>query len=190
MRYIGHPFEYIDPDVEELRVPGESPADHVTRLSLVKARKIGLDLADGIVIGSDTIVVLDNDILEKPANAAEAVEMLSRLQGRTHTVYTGFALYNAATRKYFFDYETTRVTMRPFDRGLAERYIATGEPMDKAGAYGIQGFGAVLIAGIEGDYFTVMGLPLARLMAALETFTGGGVPYFGIRPRAPGGTEE
>jgi len=189
VRLLGHEVEYAVSAVEETRIGGESPEDHVTRLSLAKVRDVGGRVDDGIVIGSDTIVVLDGDIMEKPGDAEEAVAMLLRLAGRTHTVYTGFALYNARTGGYVTGYETTRVTMRRFDRGMAERYTATGEPMDKAGAYGIQGYGAVLIEGISGCYFTVMGLPMARLMAALYEFTGGGLGYFGAaaQPDGPDG---
>ena len=105
-----------------------------------------------------------------------------RLQGQTHTVYTGFALYNAATGKLFSSYEKTHVTMRKMTRELAARYVDTGEPLDKAGAYGVQGYGAALITSIEGCFFTVMGLPVTRLMEALYTFSDGEFGYFGVRP--------
>ena len=189
VRLLGHEVECTVSTVEESRIEGESPNDHVTRLSLLKARDVGSRLDEGIVIGSDTIVVVDGDVLEKPADEEEAVAMLLRLAGRPHRVFTGFALYNALTGAYVTGYETTRVTMRRFDRDLAERYVATGEPMDKAGAYGIQGYGAVLIEGISGCYFTVMGLPMERLMAALAEFTGGAVGYFGatLPPGDPDG---
>lgn len=179
LKLLGHPFTCTVSGVEETSVPGEAPSGHVTRLSREKAADIGKSLTGGIVIGSDTIVVLDGDIMEKPSSRDEAVGMIMRLQGHTHTVFTGFALYNAATGEMMSDYETTRVTMRPIERALAERYVATGEPMDKAGAYGIQGYGAALITGIEGCYFTVMGLPLAKLAAALRGFTRGEYDYFG-----------
>ncbi len=189
VRLLGHEVECTVSTVEESRIDGESPDDQVIRLSLMKARDVGSRMDEGIVIGSDTIVVVEGDVLQKPADEAEAVVMLLRLAGRTHSVFTGFALYNALTGAYVTGYETTRVTMRRFDRALAERYVATGEPMDKAGAYGIQGYGAVLIEGINGCYFTVMGLPMARLMTALAEFTGGAVGYFGatLPPGGPDG---
>lgn len=179
MKLLGHPFESVTSRVEEIGVPGEQPEEHVMRLSLLKARDVGITRDEGIVVGSDTIVVIDHDILEKPVSPGEAVEMLLRLQGRTHTVYTGFALFDASTGASMSGFETTAVTMRPFDRERAVRYVATKEPLDKAGAYGIQGYGAVLIAGVEGCYFNVMGLPLARLMDALHEFSGHAFGYFG-----------
>lgn len=179
IKLLGHPFECETSGVEETIVAGEKPEDHVIRLSLLKARDVGDHHRDGIIIGSDTVVVIDGDILEKPESKEEAVEMLLRLQSRTHTVYTGFALYNAATHESATGFETTQVTMRPFDRLTAIRYVETGEPLDKAGAYGIQGYGAVLIDSVNGCYFNVMGLPLARVMDALYTFSGHSIGYFG-----------
>jgi septum formation protein len=167
--------------VEENSVPGETPAEHVVRLSLLKAREVAAQVGEGIVIGSDTVVVLDGDILEKPESEEEAFSMLSRLQGRTHTVYTGFALRNAASGKELTGFETTEVTMRPMTPDLIRDYIATEEPLDKAGAYGIQGYGAALIPSIRGCYFNVMGLPLSTLMGALYTFTDGIWGYFGTK---------
>jgi len=179
MKLLGHPFACIAPEVEEDVRPGESPERHVTRLSMRKAESVGAERTDGIVIGADTVVVLDGEIMGKPASPDEAVEMVMKLQDNTHTVYTGFALFDPSTRKVFSDHETTRVTMRRIPRELARRYVETGEPLDKAGAYGIQGYGAVLVTSIEGCYFNVMGLPLARLMEALYRFTDGGIGYFG-----------
>jgi len=180
LKLLGHPFECIPSDIEEHAVPGEAPAGHVTRLSEMKARSTGGTLTDAIVIGSDTIVVLDGDILEKPASEHEAVDMLMHLSNRTHTVYTGFALLDTSSGRTVSGHETSRVTMRDFSRSLAERYVKTGEPLDKAGAYGIQGYGAVLITGIEGCFFNVMGLPLARLMETLHDFSDGRFGYFGL----------
>jgi len=180
MKLLGHPFTCIPSDVEEHSINGETPEDHVIRLSELKARHVGETRKNGIIIGSDTIVVLDKKILEKPGSPEEAVEMLMKLKERTHTVYTGFALYDAETRKILSVYETTRVTMRNITRELAERYVDTGEPLDKAGAYGIQGYGAALVTSIEGCYFNVMGLPVARLMESLYTFTAGKIGYFGV----------
>ena len=180
MKLLGHPFTCIPSKVKEHSINGETPEDHVTRLSELKARDVGEPRKNGIIIGSDTIVVLDKKILEKPGSPEEAVEMLMRLKGRTHTVYTGFTLYDVEIRKILSGYETTRVTIRNITRELAERYVDTGEPLDKAGAYGIQGYGAALITSIEGCYFNVMGLPVARLMESLYTFTGGKIGYFGV----------
>ncbi len=178
MHLLGHPFRVMPSSAEENRIAGETPADHVTRLSESKALEVSGRVEKAIVIGSDTVVVLERAILEKPESPEHAVEMLLELQGKTHTVFSGYALVDSDTKKCYLAYDTTEVTMRPFTRGMAERYVATGEPLDKAGAYGIQGFGAVLIDSIQGCYFNVMGLPLPKLMAALNDFTDGAVGYF------------
>jgi len=179
MRLLGHPFRCVSPHVEEFSVPGETPAEHVVRLSLLKAREAAAREERGTVIGSDTVVVLDGDILEKPESDDDAFAMLSRLQGRTHAVYSGFAIRDAVTGEEYAGYEITEVSMRHMDADLIRKYIATGEPRDKAGAYGIQGYGAALITAVRGCYFNVMGLPLSRLMDALLTFTHGAIGYFG-----------
>jgi septum formation protein len=128
------------------------------------------------VIGADTIVVLDGEVLGKPADAAEAVRTLRRLAGRTHTVHTAVAV--ARGERLESGIESVEVTFRPLTEEQILAYVATGEPMDKAGAYGIQGFGAVIVERIHGDYFAVMGLALGRLVGLLERV---GVRYaFGI----------
>ncbi len=179
MKLLGHPYTCITSGVEENAFDRETPAEHVVRLSEMKAKDVAADRTDAIVIGSDTIVVIDNEILGKPGSPEEAHAMILRLQGRTHTVFTGFAVYNTETGVMISEYETTAVTMREITFETAEKYVATGESMDKAGSYGIQGYGAVLIESIEGCYFTVMGLPLARLMAAIAESSNGTLNYFG-----------
>ena len=181
MELIGHPFTCIPSSVKENIVNDETPARHVTILSELKARDVGAHLENRIIIGSDTIVFLNNDIFEKSGSPEEAVEMIMKLQGHTHTVYTGFALYDTASSKIFSSYEKTHVTMRNITRDLAQRYVKTGEPLDKAGAYGIQGYGAALITSINGCFFNVMGLPISRLMEALYAFSEGKFGYFGAR---------
>jgi septum formation protein len=197
MHLLGYPFRCLTSQVEELLLPGETPAEHVVRLSELKAREVGDRVESGIrhpnacsahvggpvVIGSDTVVVLDDEIIGKPRSVEEASEMLGRLQGRTHTVYTGFALYDIMRGRLSSGYETTDVTMKAMTPDLIRRYIETGEPLDKAGAYGIQGYGAVLISSVRGCYFNVMGLPLSRLMEALYEFTEGACGYFGSSPQ-------
>ena len=181
MHLLGHPFRCVTSHIEETELPGETPAEQVTRLSLLKAREVAAMLGEGIIIGSDTVVLLDGEVMGKPASEEEAFGMISRLQGRTHTVYTGFALHEAGNGREISGFETTEVTMRPMDAGLIREYILTGEPLDKAGAYGIQGYGAALITAIHGCYFNVMGLPLSRLMDALHSFTNGRYGYFGTK---------
>ena len=121
---------------------------------------------DAIVIGSDTIVVIDGDILGKPNDRAEAMAMLSRLSGRTHTVFTAVAVAHGGVT--LSGVESVSVTFRALDAAQIAAYVDTGEPMDKAGAYGIQGFGATNVERIDGDYFAVMGLPLGRMVGLLR----------------------
>ncbi|MFC1694058.1 Maf family protein [Candidatus Latescibacterota bacterium] len=185
LKLLGHPFTCMEPTVDEDIINGETPSQHVLRLSELKALNVGSQRNNGIIIGSDTIVVIDDEIFGKPCSSEEAIEMLMRLQGQTHTVYTGFALYNAATGKIFSSYEATDVTMRSITYDMARRYVGTGEPLDKAGAYGIQGYGSALITSIHGCFFNVMGLPLARLMETLDKFDNREFGFFGVRRNHP-----
>ena len=148
--------------LEELRAAGESPVAYVERLARDKARSIPGDL----VLGADTTVLLGGALLEKPVDAADALRMLRQLQGQTHEVITSVALVARGTLYQATD--VTRVTFRAADDAMLAAYIATGEPMDKAGAYGIQGYGAALVERIEGDFFGVMGLPLRLVLRLLE----------------------
>ncbi len=179
IKLLGYPVTCITSAIEENNIPGESPADHVTRLSKLKAADVGKSVSDCIVIGSDTIVVIDGDILEKPESRADAIETIMRLQGRTHKVYSGFALFNTENGEMFSNFEISEVTMRTISREIAVSYIDTKEPFDKAGSYGIQGYGAVLITSIHGCFFNIMGLPLSKLMESLNTFSHGRFGYFG-----------
>ncbi|QYY42113.1 Maf family protein [Aneurinibacillus thermoaerophilus] len=166
----------VQPSVASEVVEEEvSPEEYVTILAQRKARDVAFSLADNenesfLVIGSDTIVVLDDTILGKPGHEEEAFRMLSSLQGRTHTVYTGVCIVETATGREKSGYRATKVTMRKLTPDKIRRYIATGEPMDKAGAYGIQGYGAMLVSHLEGDYFSVVGLPVALVSDFLEEF--------------------
>jgi len=130
---------------------------------------VAAGLPGRLVLGADTVVVLDGDILEKPADEAEAERLLGRLSGREHTVITALALCGGRAGDGLAAHESTRVWFLDHDPDALARYVATGEPMDKAGAYGIQGLGALLVERIEGCYFNVMGLPLARLGAMLRS---------------------
>ncbi|MBN6186518.1 septum formation inhibitor Maf [Aneurinibacillus sp. BA2021] len=152
-----------------------SPDEFVTILARRKAQDVAFSLADYeddsyLVIGSDTVVVVDGEILGKPEHEEEAFRMLSKLSGRTHTVYTGLCIVDTATGREKVGYRATNVTMRELTPDRIRRYIATGEPMDKAGAYGIQGYGATLVSHLDGDYFAVVGLPVALTSDFLEEF--------------------
>lgn len=142
-------------------------------LAVKKARAIAAEVPEGIVIGADTIVVVDDVVLGKPADAADAARMLGMLSGRTHTVHTGFALVERPSGREESGVESTRVTFRSIPEREIAAYVSTGGPLDKAGAYGIQDdYGAVFVARIEGCYYNVVGLPLSRVHAALEAFRG------------------
>jgi len=161
---IGIEHEVRPADIDESQLPEESAPDHAERLAREKAATI--DATDAVVIGSDTIVVVDGDILGKPLDRRHAAEMLRRLSGRTHTVMTGVAArWNG---RLVSGLEEVDVTFRALTDAEIERYIDTGEPMDKAGAYGIQGFGATIVERVDGDYFAVMGLALNRLVRLLR----------------------
>lgn len=176
---LGLTFEVAPADVDESWRNGEPPAEHAERLAREKAAVA--ERPGAVTIAADTIVVVDDDILGKPRDAAEAERMLARLAGREHVVFTAIAVAYAG--KTVSGVEATRVRFRPLDAGQITAYVATGEPLDKAGAYGIQGFGAVLVERIEGDYFTVMGLGLARLAGLLGAV---GLRYaFGAITQAP-----
>jgi len=166
------PFRVIPPDVDEHVLPGEEPGHYVTRLSRAKAEAVAQRAPGEVILAADTTVVLDGAIFEKPTSPANAVEMLWRLQGRTHEVMTAVAVARDADVAQALD--VSRVTFRPVDRATLEAYVATGEPMDKAGAYAIQGLGAPLIERVEGDFFGVMGLPLRLALDLLAQF---GRPY-------------
>lgn len=159
-------------DIDETYATGERPQDHCARLAREKAAAVALDAPDALVIGSDTIVVVDGDVLGKPRDEAQAAEMLARLSGRSHVVMTAVAVrWRGAERAAV---EAVGVTFHPLTPSDIAAYIATREPMDKAGAYGIQGFGATIVARVDGDYFAVMGLPLQRLVRLLAEL---GVDY-------------
>jgi septum formation protein len=163
LELLGLAFEVAPGDVDETWRNGEAPAAHAERLAREKASAAVRDGA--AVVGADTIVVVGADILGKPLDAAQAAAMLRRLSGREHEVFTGVAVAYAGA--VAAGVGRTTVRFRPLDEATIAEYVATGEPMDKAGAYGIQGFGAVLVEGIEGDYFTVMGLGLGLFVDLL-----------------------
>lgn len=162
---IGIPHDVRPADVDESVHPGELPAPHCERLARTKAAVLAASAPDAVVIGADTIVVVDGDILGKPSTDTDAERMLTRLSGRTHTVLTAVAVAWRGT--VVSGVESVSVTFRPLSRERILDYIATREPMDKAGSYGIQGYGATIVERIEGDYFAVMGLAIGRLIGLL-----------------------
>ena len=168
---LGIRFRVRPADVDETVLPDESPQDHVRRLALEKARAVARLEPAGVVIGGDTVVALGREILGKPDGPEAAVEMLLRLQGRRHTVHSGVAVVPApadGAGRAESAVVSVDVSFRAFGRETAAAYVATGEPLDKAGAYGIQGKGSALVESISGDYFAVVGLPVHELLRSLE----------------------
>ena len=162
-------FETISPNVDESAFHGLPPEELVRHLSAEKAAAVaGRAGKHAIVISADTVVALEGAVLGKPADELDAFKMLSALSGVRHQVYTGVTVCRGGEKQTA--HEVTDVTFRELSEREIEDYISTGEPMDKAGAYGIQGYGALLIQGISGDYYNVMGLPVCRLSGMLARF--------------------
>lgn len=169
LKYAVPEFEVVPADIDET-LPEDVPAEKAAEyLAVRKAVHIAGLYPDCTVIGSDTVVIIDGVILGKPADDGDAARMLKMLSGRTHKVITGVCLACGEQRDSFSC--VTDVTFYPLSDGEIRGYIATGEPADKAGAYGIQGFGSVLVQGINGDFFNVMGLPIATLKRRLDDFS-------------------
>lgn len=170
LKQIGLDFEIIPSSIDETIQPGVAPDVAAVKLAENKAIDVARRLKDGIVIAADTVVALDDSILGKPKDEEEARKMLERLSGRWHRVFTGIAVIDSSSSKKVTDYEESRVKFKNLSSVEIENYIRTGEPMDKAGAYGIQGKGALLVEKIEGCYYNIVGLPLFRLSLVLSHF--------------------
>lgn len=163
-------FEVEPAPFDEASVAANTPDELVMALARGKAMAVARRRPEALVLGADTAVIVDDEILGKPKDPDDARRMLRRLAGRTHRVVTGVALCHLAGEREVVEVESTDVTFGPLTEDEITRYIATGEPMDKAGAYGIQGYGAVLVQGVRGCYFNVVGLPLYRLARMLRSF--------------------
>ena len=172
---LGIPFDVKSPSFEERLVPGRPAIEQVQSFAHGKAQSVARQEPEAIVLGSDTVIELDHDVLGKPADLAEARAMLRRLAGRDHHVRTAVSLVCSARAIDVVALSTSVVRMRPFDERMHERYLATGESLGKAGAYSIQGEGGDLVDSIDGDFTTVVGLPL-RMVAQLLTQAGVRVP--------------
>jgi septum formation protein len=159
---VGIPHTVRPADIDESILPGEQARVHCERLAREKAAAVARTEPDALVVGSDTIVVVDGDVLGKPRDEAHAMEILGRLSGRSHVVMTAVAVQWRGREHSAV--EEVGVTFHALSADDIRRYVATGEPMDKAGAYGIQGYGATIVRRVDGDYFAVMGLPLQRLV--------------------------
>ena len=160
---IGLDFTVMPADVDERLLPGEGPELYALRVAFDKARTLAARTKNGIILGADTIVVLQETILGKPIDAADAACMLTMLSGRMHRVITALAVIDASTAEQNTALAVTRVWFRDLSPEMIASYVATGEPLDKAGAYGIQERGALFVERIDGCYFNVVGLPLSLL---------------------------
>ncbi len=168
LKQLNLKFKSFSVEMDEIVLPNESPSKVVLRLSKEKMNLAKKKVNKGIIITADTIVVLNKNIIGKPVNKKDAYRILKTLSGKTHTVYTGYSIYNFSNNKSITELEKTSVTFRELTDQEIKEYISGGSPMDKAGAYGIQDdFGAVFIKKINGCYYNVVGLPLSRVYHAL-----------------------
>jgi septum formation protein len=169
LEQVGLKFTVEVSDYEENPIPGMSPSKFVETLSLGKAKAVAKNHNDAIIIGADTAVFIDNKILGKPKTKEEAREMLNKLSGETHSVFTGFTVIDTKNNKIITDHIETKIKFKNLSDEEIAGYIKTGEPMDKAGAYGVQDRGALFVEYIEGDYANITGLPIVKIFEILKT---------------------
>lgn len=168
LRAVGWPFEVRAPNIDETRASEEVPVQYVKRLARMKAAAVAAQQGEGLVLGADTVVVVEGEILGQPVDDQEACRMLRLLRGKWHEVLTGVALVRAGISGCsIVDHETSRVRFAAMSDAEIEWYVVTGEPAGKAGAYAVQGRGALFIEEIQGDYFNIVGLPI-RLVYELS----------------------
>ncbi|HEX7571499.1 MAG TPA: Maf family protein [Bacteroidota bacterium] len=171
LKQIGMSPTVMPCDIPEIFDPSRTPEENAAGLALRKALHVAESIPEGVIVGADTIVVLEGEMLGKPDGPRDAVRMLSALSGRTHAVVTGFALVDRPSGRQMTGAERTDVTFRELPLSEIEEYVEGGSPLDKAGAYGIQDdYGAVFVTRIEGCFYNVVGLPLSRLHTALQEF--------------------
>lgn len=163
-------FSVKESQIDEIIKVNESPKETVMRLAYEKALDVASSNKDSLVIGADTIVVINEQILGKPRNEEEAYNMIKLLSGKTHYVITGFALINLSLNKKVIDCEVSQVTFKELSEECIKDYINTKESLDKAGAYGIQGYGGLLVKNIQGDYFNIVGLPISKISDCLKDY--------------------
>jgi len=170
LQKTGISFTVDESSYEEDNGAGLEPPELAMRHSIGKAKDIASRYQDAIIISADTIVVLGGKVFGKPKNRADAASMLSKLSGKAHTVITAFTIFDTRSGKKFSKPVESKVYFRKLGREEIDAYVKSGEPMDKAGAYGVQGLGATIVRKIEGDFFNVMGLPLCEVVIALKNF--------------------
>ena len=169
LRQVKFKFQQVPSHVTETVKANQTPEEHVRDLALRKAIQVAKQVPNGFVVGADTIVVLDSRILGKPNSVREARKMLEFLSGRTHEVFTGFAIIANPEGKIITDFERTEVTFRHLETWEIDRYIECDQPLDKAGAYGIQNMSALFVESISGCYYNVVGFPLAKFYNHLKS---------------------
>lgn len=168
LKQLNITFKSIYVETEEKVNPNEKPSSTVRRIANEKLKKAREIIFEGLIITADTIVVLENKVIGKPKSKKDAFNILRKLSGKIHTVYTGYSIFNCSTQKQITEFEKTKVKFRELSDEEILEYIKSGSPMDKAGAYGIQDdFGAVFIEKINGCYYNVVGLPLAKFYHSL-----------------------
>lgn len=170
LKQLGLTFKVDPADVDERVLPGENPEEYAVRVAHDKARVAAGRAREGVIIAADTIVVLEDKVLGKPTDSLDAEHMLSMLSGRKHRVITGLVIMDAVSKRAVTNVAVTWVWFKELTPSEIRAYVATQEPMDKAGAYGIQEKGAILVRKIEGCYFNVVGLPLSLLSEMLRDF--------------------
>jgi len=170
LKMIGLKFKVRPSHIDEIYQDHLQPSEYAVKNAKKKGAFIALKYPESIVIAADTIVILKDEILEKPKDEAHAYTILKRLNGKTHKVITGFGFIAEGMQKSLFDYEVTEVTFRKLTQNEIKTYINTGEPFDKAGGYGAQGHGSLLIKSVNGCFFNVVGLPLAKFFILLDKF--------------------
>ena len=164
---MGVDFSVTSADIEEIQLSGEPASDFVARMALEKAHAVEADYSDAWILTADTIVVIDEQILGKPLDAADACNMLARLAGRWHHVFTAFTLHHTGLRKTITLTESSRVKIAALEKPVIAAYVDSGEPLDKAGSYAVQGLGGAFVEALEGCPTTVIGLPLPLVIAHL-----------------------
>ena len=168
LRQMGLRFKVIPAHVDEDYLQGELPKDHVKRLAKKKAEKVSNLYPESWILGADTVVVLDGEILGKPEGKTDAGKMINLLSGRVHEVYTGYYINNSYKKKSKFGFVVSKVKIKKLSKKEIEFYINTDEPYDKAGGYAVQGIGAFMVEGITGSYTNVVGLPLCQVIDNLQ----------------------
>ncbi len=179
LRWMGLEYQVEAAAIDESRREGEAPVSFVQRLAMEKGAAVAVNFPAHWVISGDTVVCLDSQVLGKPQDKTEAVEMLMQLAGRTHSVLSAYSVIHRQRGIAEYDVVRTEVTFTDFPQAVAEAYVETGEPLDKAGSYGIQQCGVALVAAINGSYSNVVGLPLAELLSSLVRL--GAISYRQIR---------